>query len=166
MTAILVTGMLSAGCASVSPDAAKAPAKTLLEQADARLTAEDYSGALALYAQFAKANPDNAQAARARATQTALDRLLASQSELERVKQNDELPRLRREVSERRSEVDRLKAEVAMLRADLERVRNVEPWPTLDVTSSSPRWRLRMCLTMASPRPVPPFSRLAATLTR
>ena len=26
---------------------------------------------------------------------------------------------------------------------------------------SSPRWRLRMCLTMASPRPVPPFSRLA-----
>ena len=126
MTAILVMGMLSAGCASVSPDPAKTPAKTLLEQADARMTAEDYSGALALYGQFATANPDNAQAARARATQTALDRLLASQTELERVKQNDELPRLRREVSERRSEVDRLKAEIAKLRADLERLRTID----------------------------------------
>jgi hypothetical protein len=42
---------------------------------------------------------------------------------------------------------------------------NVEPEPSFDVTISSPRCRLRMCLTMASPRPVPPFSRLAATLT-
>ena len=126
MTAILMTGMLSAGCASLSPEPAKAPAKTLLEQADARMTAEDYSGALALYAQFVKADPDNAQAARARATQTALDRLLASQTELDRMKQDDELPRLRRELLERRSEADRLKAEIAKLRADLERLRNID----------------------------------------
>jgi hypothetical protein len=134
LTLILMTGMLSAGCASLSPEPAKAPAQTpaqtpaetLLEQADARMTAEDYSGALALYAQFVTADPDNAQVARARATQTALDRLLASQTELDRVKQNDELPRLRRELLERRSEVDRLKTEIAKLRADLERLRNID----------------------------------------
>lgn len=126
MTVILMTGMLSAGCASLSPEPAKAPAKTLLEQADARMTVEDYSGALALYAQFVKADPDNAQAARARATQTALDRLLASQTELDRMKQDDELPRVRRELLERRSEADRLKAEIAKLRADLERLRNID----------------------------------------
>lgn len=130
MTVILMTGMLSAGCASLSPEPAKAPAKapakTLLEQADARMAAEDYTGALALYGQFVKADPDNAQAARARATQTALDRLLASQTELDRMKQDDELPRLRRELLERRSEADRLKAEIAKLRADLERLRNID----------------------------------------
>jgi thioredoxin-like negative regulator of GroEL len=126
MTAILMTGMLSAGCASLPPEPAKAPAKTLLDQADARMTAEDYSGALALYAQFVQADPDNAHAARARATQTALDRLLAFQTELERVKQDDELPRLRRELLERHSEADRLKAEIAKLRADLERLRNID----------------------------------------
>ena len=129
MTTILMTGMLSAGCASLSPEPAKAPvspAISLLEQADARLTAEDYGAALTLYAQFVNADPGNAQAARARATQTALDRLLASQTELDRVKQNDELPRLRRELSERRSEADRLKAEIAKLRADLERLRNID----------------------------------------
>ena len=130
MTAILMTGMLSAGCASVSPEPAKAPGKTpattLLEQADARMAAADYSDAQALYAEFVNTNPDNAQAARARATQAALDRLLATQTELDRVKQNDELPRLQRELLERRSEVDRLKAEIGKLRADLERVRNLE----------------------------------------
>ena len=130
MTAILMTGMLSAGCASLPPEPAKAPAKTpaktLLDQADARMTAEDYSGALVLYAQFVQADPDNAQAARARATRTALDRLLASQTELDRVKQDDELPRLRRELLERHSEADRLKAEIAKLRADLERLRNID----------------------------------------
>jgi hypothetical protein len=130
MTAILMTGILSAGCASLSPESAKAPgpapAKSLLDQADARMTAEDYGGASVLYAQFVEADPANAQAARARATQAVLDRLLASQTELIRVKQDDEMPRLRRELSERRSEVDRLKAEIAKLRADLERLRSID----------------------------------------
>ena len=66
------------------------------------------------------------RATRARATQTALDRLLDSQTELDRVKRNEELPRLRRELAERQSEVDRLKAESAKLRADLERLRNID----------------------------------------
>lgn len=130
ITAIVITGILSAGCASLSPESGKASApasaKSLLDQADASMSAEDYSGASALYAQFVQADPANAQATRARATQAALDRLLASQTELVRVKQDDEMPRLRREIQERRGEVDRLKAEIAKLRADLERLRNID----------------------------------------
>ena len=88
--------------------------------------AEDYKRASALYGEFLKANPANPQAARARATQAALDRLLSLQTELERVQQGDELPRLKRDLSDRQSEVDRLKAEIAKLRADLERLRNID----------------------------------------
>ena len=42
----------------------------------------------------------------------------------------------------------------------------VEPFPGVEAMASSPRWRFKMCLTMASPSPVPPFSRLEATSTR
>ena len=49
MSAVLMTGVLGAGCA----------ATTLLEQADARMAAEDYSGASALYARFAAVDPGN-----------------------------------------------------------------------------------------------------------
>jgi hypothetical protein len=122
LSVMLMLGMLCAGCASLSP----APAQTLLSQADAMMAAEDYGGALALYAEFVQAHPDDAQAARARATRTALDRLLLSQSELDHLRRGDELPRLRRELSDRQSEVDRLKAEMAKLRADLERLRNID----------------------------------------
>jgi TolA-binding protein len=90
------------------------------------LVAEDYSGALALYAGFVQAHPEDTQAARARATRTALERLLSSQAELDRLRRSDELPRLKRDLSERQSEVDRLKAEMAKLRADLERLRNID----------------------------------------
>jgi len=56
-----------------------------------------------------------------------LDRLLDSQTELERgARRNEVLPRLRRELAERQGEVDRLKAESAKLRADLERLRNID----------------------------------------
>jgi hypothetical protein len=41
-----------------------------------------------------------------------------------------------------------------------------EPLPGWEAIANSPRWRLRMCLTMASPSPVPPFSRLDATSMR
>ena len=34
------------------------------------------------------------------------------------------------------------------------------PLPTVETISSRPSWRLRMCLTMARPRPVPPLLRL------
>jgi hypothetical protein len=119
---MLMLGMLCTGCASLSPE----PAKTLLGQADALMAAEDYGGALALYAEFVQAHPDDTQAARARATRTALDRLLLSQSELDHLRRSDEQPRLRRDLSDRQSEVDRLKAEMAKLRADLERLRNID----------------------------------------
>jgi hypothetical protein len=118
----LIVGMLCVGCTAPAP----APSKSLLDEADAKLIAEDYKGASASYGEFVKANPGNAQAARARATRTALDRLLDSQTEVERAKRNEELPRLRRELTDRQSEVDRLKAESAKLRADLERLRNID----------------------------------------
>jgi len=122
LSIMLMLGMLCTGCASLSPE----PARTLLGQADATLVAEDYRGALALYAGFVQAHPDDAQAARARATRTALERLLSSQAELDRLRRSDELPRLRRDLSERQSELDRLKAEMAKLRADLERLRSID----------------------------------------
>ena len=119
----LIVGMLCTGCSTAL---APTPSKSLLDQADAKLTAADYKGASASYAEFVKANPGNAQTARARATQIALDRLLDSQAELDRVKRTDELPRARRELGERQSEVDRLKADNAKLRADIERLRNID----------------------------------------
>jgi hypothetical protein len=122
LSVMLMLGMLCASCASLSPE----PAKTLLDQADAMLVAENYGGALALYAGFVQAHPDDTQAARARATRTALDRLLLSQSELDHLRRSDELPLLKRDISDRQSEVDRLKAEMAKLRADLERLRNID----------------------------------------
>ena len=122
--AIVVAGMLCGGCASIAPSAKSA--KNSLDQADAKMAAADYSGAQALYAEFVNANPGNPQAARARAIQAALDRLLSAQAELDRLKRSEEMPRLRRELAERHGEVERLKAENAKLRADLERLRNID----------------------------------------
>lgn len=116
-------GVLCSGCAATpSPESSN----TLLGQADAKLAAEDYSSAQALYAEFITANPDDAHADRARATRAALDHLLASQAELDRVQRGEELARLRRELADRQSDVDRLKAEVGKLRADLERLRSID----------------------------------------
>jgi hypothetical protein len=133
--AIVMAGMLCAGCASTAPAPAPAPVpdKNSLDQADAKLAAADYSGAQALYAEFVNADPANPQAARARAIQAALDRLLSAQTELDRVKRSQEVPRLRRDLADRqvdverlKVEVERLKAENTRLRADLERLRNID----------------------------------------
>jgi peptidoglycan hydrolase CwlO-like protein len=121
---IVIAGMLCTGCASMAP--APAPAKNSLDQADAKMAAADYRGAQALYTEFVNANPGNPQAARARAIQAALDRLLSAQAESERLKQSNEIPRLRREIAERQGEVDHLKAENAKLRADIERLKNID----------------------------------------
>jgi hypothetical protein len=135
---IVMACMLCTGCASIAPS--PEPVKTSLDQADAKMAAADYSGARALYAEFFNANPGNQQAARARASQAALDLLLSAQAELDRVKRSEEMPRLRREIAdrkgdverlkteiaERHGEVERLKAENAKLRADLERLRNID----------------------------------------
>jgi len=123
LLAIVIIAILCTGCSTVL---APEPSRSLLDEADAKLSAEDYKGASALYGEFAKAHPGNAQAARARATQTVLNRLLDSQTELDRVKRTDELPRIRRDLSERQNEAERLKAENAKLRADLERLRNID----------------------------------------
>jgi predicted nuclease with TOPRIM domain len=117
---ILVAGMLCAGCAS-SPRHGESP----LSRADAQLEAKNYRDAVALYSEFLKTNLQDPQAGRARATQAALDQLLALQSELERVQQG-ELPRLHRELADRQNEADRLKGEVAKLRTDIERLRNID----------------------------------------
>ena len=112
----------------------------LLTQADAKLAADDHEGAIVLYDEFAAAKPAHAQAARARATRTVLERLAALQADLERGQRLDETPRLRRDLSDRQSEIDRLKSdgdrlkregdslrgEVNKLRADLERLRTID----------------------------------------
>ena len=115
-----VIGVLFVGCAMFS-----SPARDLLNQADTKLAAEDYNGALALYTEMVDGYPNDAQAARARATRAALERLRSVQTELGRA-QSEELPRVRRELSDRQSEVNQLKAEMAKLRADLERLRNID----------------------------------------
>lgn len=120
---LFLATLLCAGCATVDE-----PAERLLSQADAKLIAEDYSGAIASYAEFAAAQPGHAQAARARATQKALESLAASQvaaqAAINRAQQGSDSTR--RELGERQAETDRLKGEVAKLRADLERLRNID----------------------------------------
>lgn len=121
---IVMAGMLCSGCASIAPS--PEPAKNSLDRADAKMAAADYSGAQTLYAEFVNADPGNPQAARARAIQAALNRLMGSQTELDRLNRSEEMPRLRREIAERQGEIERLKAENAKLRADLERLRNID----------------------------------------
>jgi predicted RNase H-like nuclease (RuvC/YqgF family) len=88
------------------------------------MAAAQYRSALALYDEFLKASPNDPEAARARATRTVVERLLASQTEVER---------LRREVSSRQVEVERLRretdsrqTEIDLLKADLERLRRID----------------------------------------
>ena len=119
---VVMAVMAAAGCKVLAPESAR----TTLDQADEKMAAADYAGAQALYAEFVNANPNHAQAGRARATQTVLERLLNSQAELDKAKRTDDAPRLRRELADQRGEVDRLKGEVAKLRADLERLRSID----------------------------------------
>ena len=137
MRSLLVTftiAMLCAGCSLLS-----SPATDLLNQADAKLVAEDYSGAVALYTELINSYPNDAQIPRARATRTLLERLRGTETDLTRAQsdlartksdlartQAEELPKARREVSDRQNEVDQLKSEMAKLRADLERLRNID----------------------------------------
>ena len=129
----IVAATLCAGCNTLAPDSGEAARsetaatpKAVLAEADAKLAAADYSGAQTLYAEFARAHPDHADVSRARALRAVLDRLLAAEGELARVKRSDEVPTLRRELSERQAEVERLKTEAAKLRADMERLRDID----------------------------------------
>jgi hypothetical protein len=115
-----------AGCATSLPIDEDASSK-ILNQADAMLVAEDYTGAISSYSQFVTAGPKHPQAARARATQAALERLVAARAAMARTQQSSDTAR--RELTERQAESDRLKGEVAKLRADLERLRNIDLQP-------------------------------------
>jgi len=94
-------------------DGRAAAAGALLRQADEQLLASQYRSALALYDEFLKAHPDDPATPRARATRSAVARLLAAQAEIER---------LRLEVGTRQREIERLKA-------DLERLRRIDLRP-------------------------------------
>jgi hypothetical protein len=106
--------VLAAGCAAMTGRGGSAE---LLSRADGRLAAAEYRGAIALYDEFLRANPDAADTPRARATRAAVERLILAQAETER---------LRREVGVRDAEVDRLRAEVERLRGDLQRLRTID----------------------------------------
>jgi hypothetical protein len=99
----------------------------LLVEADAKLIAQDYNGALNSYTAFVTATPRHSQAARARAMQAALERMISFEYELSRVQRSNELAR--RELSDRQAESERLKSEVTKLRADLDRLRNIDLQP-------------------------------------
>lgn len=113
--AVLAAVLLLSGCTGVGSWGSSGGA--LLDRADDRMMAADYRGAVSLYDRFLQQNADDPAAGRVRATRSALERLLAAQGEVER---------LRKEVVTDRAEIERLKAETTRLRADLERLRNID----------------------------------------
>ena len=106
-----------------APQARRA-ANLALTEADAKLVADDYTGAITSYNAFVSENPEHPQAARARATQKALEKLAAAQAALTRTQQGTDTTR--RELSEKVAESERLRGEVAKLRADLDRLRSID----------------------------------------
>ena len=119
----LVVSSLMIGCAAIS--AVKPP--TLLVQADDQLAGDNYRRALELYGEFLRTNAEHPAAPRARGARAVLEKLIAAQAEIERVK--PELERLQRDAGTRDAEQRRLRAEVARLQADLERLRNIDLRP-------------------------------------
>jgi hypothetical protein len=118
--------MLALGGCATSPVDEDAGSK-LLSEADAKLAAADYPGAIDAYSEFVTAMGKHPQAGRARATQAALERLVAAQEAMARAQQTGDAAR--RELTERQAETERLKGEVAKLRSDLERLRNIDLKP-------------------------------------
>lgn len=123
---IALAALTLGGCAATPPVEQDTRAD-LLSQADAMLVAEDYGGAISSYSEFATAMAEHPQAPRARATQAALERLVAARAAVVRAQQAGDATR--RELTERQAETDRLKGEVSKLRADLERLRNIDLQP-------------------------------------
>jgi predicted RNase H-like nuclease (RuvC/YqgF family) len=83
------------------------PGAALLVRADEQMAAANYRGARDLYAEFLTAYPSHAAVSRARAAQETIDRLLAAQTEIER---------LRRAVETRDAELERARRELAATR--------------------------------------------------
>ena len=120
LPAIACAVVLSA-CAA--PDR-EPPGSNLLVEADAKLAAGDYTAAISSYTSFVSASPEHPQAERARATQKALERLVAAQAAMSRTQQGTDATRS--ELAEKIAESERLRGEVAKLRADLERLRSID----------------------------------------
>lgn len=125
--ALVALAALTLGGCAASPSVEQDASSKILNQADAMLAAEDYTGAISSYSEFVTAMAKHPQAARARATQAALERLVAARAAIVRTQQAGDTTR--RELTERQAETDRLKGEVAKLRADLERLRNIDLQP-------------------------------------
>ena len=110
----------------------------MLERADKSMISGEYEGAVRFYEEFAARHPGHEQAARARATQMVLKRMLAAQAEMARAQRDGdmvrrelgerqvEVERLKAETDRQKVEADRLRAEVAKMRADLERLRSID----------------------------------------
>jgi hypothetical protein len=94
--ALLVLALLS-GCA-----------RKVLTRGDGQLVAGNYRGAIAMYDQFLRANPEDPSAERVRATRKLLARYLQVE---------EEAARARLELNELRAEVARLKAALEKLKA-------------------------------------------------
>jgi len=105
------------------------------------LIAEDYRGASDAYAAFLAVNPDDGAAPRIRATLTVLDRLFATQGDVQRLQRESadgqaELQRLRRDAATRDGELARLRRDLAaqqteleQLKTDLERLKSIDLRP-------------------------------------
>jgi septal ring factor EnvC (AmiA/AmiB activator) len=132
---------LAAGCATTAPPPPPEP----LARADQEMAAARYRDAVRLYEEFIVANPGHPAAMRARAAQSALDRLIAAQAEIERLRtdlgaREAEVARLRQDLAARttdsqnrsaevtrlRRDLDSRQAEVDRLKADLERLRSID----------------------------------------
>jgi TolA-binding protein len=130
----LVVPALFVGCATP----AVGPGGSLLVQADQQMAAANYRAARDLYRQFVATYPADTSVPRARGAGNALDRLIETQAELERVRgvvetRDAELAHLRDDLAERQRELEqlraggRLDAQLARVRRDLaERHREVD----------------------------------------
>ena len=105
------------------------------------MIAEDYRGASESYTAFLAVHPDDGAAARVRATRAALDRLLATQADVQRLQREAteaqaEIQRLKRDAATRDGELTRLRkdltaqqTELDRLKSDLERLKSIDLRP-------------------------------------
>lgn len=123
--AAVACALLLASCVAPPPAAPPAPAvNQALADADAKLASEDYRGAITSYTSFVAAHPEHPEVQRARATQKALEKLVAAQVALSRTQQGSDAAR--KELADKIAESERLRGEVVKLRADLERLRSID----------------------------------------
>jgi len=152
---LVAAALLLAGCAGGVSSSGPGSPDRLLQRADDQLVAAQYKNALTLYDEYLQAHPNEPVSPRVRTARTAVERLLVSQGEVERLRREvdgrqgeidrlrreqdtrqGEIDRLRREQDTRQGEIDRLRrerdtrqAEIERLKADLERLRRIDLRP-------------------------------------